>query len=149
MVEPPANFVLERGGYPLLSNVYDARIPSMHGVVAVTRPYLEQHRETALAFLKGYVETLGVIQRDKELAKRVLSQRTNTTDDDILERSWQIYVGQMTDAPFTSSAGVGTVLEQRAADLPAARDARPEQFIDERLIRELEASGFVREHLRR
>jgi ABC-type nitrate/sulfonate/bicarbonate transport system substrate-binding protein len=149
MVDLPANFVLEREGYPLLANVYDARIPSMHGVVAVTRPYLEQNRDTVLRFLRGFVETLGVIQRDKETTKRVLGQRTNTTDDDILERSYQIYAGQMTDAPFPSPAGLQTVLEERAADLPAARDARPEQFIDERPIRELEASGFIREHLRK
>src|SRR5207249_1562268 len=125
------------------------RIPSMHGVVAVTRPYLEQNRDTVLRFLKGYVETLGVIQRDKATTKRVLGERTSTADEDILERSYQLYVSQMTDAPFPSPAGLQTVLEQRALDQPAIRDARPEQFVDERPIRELEASGFVREHLRR
>ncbi len=149
MVDLPANFVLEREGYPLLASVYEARIPSMHGVVAVTRPYLEQNRDTVLRFLRAYVETLGVIQREKETTKRVLAERTNTTDEDILERSYHLYVSQMTDAPFPSPAGVRTVLDERAADLPAARDGRPEQFIDEGPIRELEASGFVREHLRR
>jgi len=147
MLDLPGNFVVEREGYPLLASAYDARIPSMHGVVAVTRPYLEQNRETVLSFLKGYVETLGVIQRDKAIAKRVLAERTGTTDDDILERSYQLYVSQMTDAPYPSPAGLQTVLEQRAADVPAARDARPEQFIDERPIRELEAAGFIREHM--
>jgi ABC-type nitrate/sulfonate/bicarbonate transport system substrate-binding protein len=148
-VGTPATFVAEREGFPLLADGYEARIPSLHGVVAVTRPYLAREGEVVRSFLQGYIETLGVIQRDKELAKSVLARRTNTDDAEIVERTWQMYVAQMDGAPFPSTAGVQTVLDERANEVPAARTARAEDFIDEGPLRELETSGFIREHLPR
>jgi len=139
----PATFVAEREGFPLLADGYESRIPSMHGVVAVTRPYLAAHDDIVQRFLRGYVETLGLIQRDKALAKRVLAQRTGTDDEDVLERTWQMYVGQMTDTPFPWPEGVQTVLDHSPPDRVAASGWRAEDFIDERPIRALDATGFI------
>jgi hypothetical protein len=42
---------------------------------------------------------------------------------------------------------VQTVLDQRAEEIPAARTANPRDFVDDRILRELEASGILRQAL--
>ena len=45
--------------------------------------------------------------------------------------------------PYVSAAGVKTVLDEVAAEVPAARTLAPEQLIDNTWLAELEARGFV------
>ena len=45
--------------------------------------------------------------------------------------------------PWASLDAMQTALELMAPDLPQARDANPHDFYDDRLVRELEQSGFI------
>lgn len=141
------NVVLERQGFPPLVDVYTYRIPSLHGVIAARRSYIAENPAVVRSFLQGFVESLGVIQREREVAKRILSRGSNEDDDEVLEATWQRFVDRLDEAPFPSLAGVQTVLDS-LADPPAAQGLQAENFVDERPIRELEASGFIRAHLR-
>jgi hypothetical protein len=48
----------------------------------------------------------------------------------------------MTTSGLPSLAAVQTVLDQRAPEVPAAQTADPREFVDDRIVRELTASGF-------
>jgi hypothetical protein len=45
--------------------------------------------------------------------------------------------------PYPSAAGVQSVLDGLAEQTPAARTARPEQFINDAPLRALDESGFI------
>ena len=45
--------------------------------------------------------------------------------------------------PYPPASGLQTVLDQRADEIPAARGANPAAWIDDRFVRELEASGYI------
>jgi hypothetical protein len=49
--------------------------------------------------------------------------------------------------PYPSLDAVKAVLEQRSPEIAAARTANPSDFVDDRVLRELEASGFLRQTL--
>ena len=85
-----------------------------------------------------------VIRRDKELAKRLLGKGTNSADEDLLERSYQIYIQDLQEVPYPSPAAIQAVLDFVASEKPEARNAKPADFYDDRLVRELEQSGFIR-----
>ena len=46
--------------------------------------------------------------------------------------------------PYPSLAGIQTVIDEIATGNPDAKRLKPEQVVDTRIVRELEASGFFR-----
>ena len=46
--------------------------------------------------------------------------------------------------PYTSLRGVETVLGYIEKDIPKAKTADPKSFVDDSLLKEIEASGFVK-----
>jgi len=46
--------------------------------------------------------------------------------------------------PYPSMRGVETVLEFIEKDNPKAKTADPKSFVDDSLLREIEASGFIK-----
>jgi len=49
----------------------------------------------------------------------------------------------MPPVPYPVVASLQTLLDFMAAELPETKNACAQQFVDDRFIRELEASGFI------
>ena len=47
------------------------------------------------------------------------------------------------EKPYPTLKGVQIILRELGAKDPAARSARPEQFVDTSIVKELESSGFI------
>jgi hypothetical protein len=72
--------------------------------------------------------------------------RSDRAGEDFLARSYDVYASKQYErAPYPSVEGVKTVLEFLAQENPKARTADPNSFIDNSIIKELEASGFIRD----
>ncbi len=48
-------------------------------------------------------------------------------------------------APYVNMAGVQNVLDDLVKTVPAAKKAKPEQFVDIRFLENLEKSGLIKE----
>jgi ABC-type nitrate/sulfonate/bicarbonate transport system substrate-binding protein len=144
IVAVPTNLLVERQGAHLIEDTKQHNIAFPTNVVAVRRPYLEQNPDVVRRYLQAHVEAVEVARRDKALAKRLLAIGTDTTDDEILERSYQIYIQDLADVPYPAPAAIQGVLDFVAAEKPEARNAKPADFYDDRLVRELDESGFIR-----
>ena len=144
MLSTPTNILAERQGFPLLVDVKDLHIPYSQGALAVTRTTLEERYDLVRDFVKAMLEARGVAMRDPALAKGLLGQNTKTEDQDILDRSYELWLADLDELPYASPDAVQTVLDQRAPEVQAARTANPQDFVDNRIVRELEASGFLR-----
>ncbi len=147
MLAVPDNLLAERNGFPLLVDLKDYRLPYSQGSLAVTRTTLAERYDLVRDFVKAHLEAVGITKRDAALATSLLGKYTKTEDQEILQRSYYLWLEEQDDLPYPSLDAVQTVLNQRAAELPAARTANPRDFIDDRILRELEASGFLRQAL--
>jgi hypothetical protein len=83
------------------------------------------------------LESLALFTSDKELSKQIMSRWTQTDNPTHLERSYQDAIGSMERVPFTSVGTIQTVLDQLAPQIPAARTAKPEDFIENRFVQEV------------
>jgi NitT/TauT family transport system substrate-binding protein len=144
MLALPFNFLAEREGFPLLVDVRDYSIPYMQGSLAVTKQTLDARYDLIRDVVRAHLEGLAIAKRDAALAKRLVGQASQTDDDDLLERSVRIWVGDLAPTPFPPLDAVQTVLDQRATEIPAAKTANPSDFVDYRILRELEANGFLK-----
>jgi hypothetical protein len=68
-----------------------------------------------------------------------------TSDQDVLEYSYQHYLKRTPKKPYPTMKGIQYMLEMAVPQFPQAKNARPEQFVDLSFLQELEAEGFFNE----
>ncbi|HWP23026.1 MAG TPA: ABC transporter substrate-binding protein [Candidatus Binatia bacterium] len=139
---PPTNLDVEKGGGKLLVDMGKAGIAFPHVSIISTRAYIKKHRPTVLAVLRAYSEGLKAMVSDKTFSLNVLRKYTRANDPKVLEATYKFALDYIVRVPFPTREGVAEIL--RESKNPKAKEAKPEQFIDDSLIRELELSGAFR-----
>jgi ABC-type nitrate/sulfonate/bicarbonate transport system substrate-binding protein len=109
--------------------------------LGTTRDFLKEHPARLRAFLQGYTAAIKFARTNPEETKRVIGKYTKTTDEEDLRETYDTFVNVWERVPYVSTAAVQNVLN--FAKHPAAKTAKPEQFIDNSILAELERSGFV------
>jgi NitT/TauT family transport system substrate-binding protein len=137
----PTTRKASQAGLKELINVTEKNIPMIHAAFASTKEYVKTQPDSVRWFLQGYLEGIKVARADPELAKQMIGKYTKTTDRDDLEDSYRTFVAAWEKLPVVPAAAVQTMLN--FATHPAAKTAKPEAFIDNSALLELEKSGFV------
>ena len=143
ITSPPHTLLALRQGYRLIADTKDYHVNYTQAAMAVTRPTLEARYDLIRDFLRGHVEAVGLTKRDRALATRLLGERNMIDDQEVLDYTYDDWVAVVDPTLVPTVESVQTVLDQRAPDIPAARTANARDFIDDRIMRELVASGFV------
>jgi NitT/TauT family transport system substrate-binding protein len=111
--------------------------------VVTTRKYLQTNEDTVRRFLRAYVEGAVLAKKNKPFAERVMAKYLKTDDREILDDAYERVIVHLAIPPYPTVEGVGVLLRTLEKTQPKARAAKPEDFIDARLIRELDKSGFI------
>ena len=112
--------------------------------VGATRAYIRANGEIVRRFMRAYVEAVHLFKTNKPIALKVLQKYTRVTDQDILEETHKEYRDLIESRPYPSRRGIETILAELAASDPKARQAKPEDFVDQRFVAELERDGFFK-----
>jgi len=143
----PSMFVAEDRGYRVLLDMADTDIYYLHTMIATTRNYIKNNRDKVLRFLKGYLEGLAFVKQHKKESIDVVKKklRIGPEQERNLEKSIDLLSAKYYEQiPYPSMRGVETVLGFVEKDNPKAKTADPKSFVDDSLLREIEASGFVK-----
>ena len=71
---------------------------------------------------------------------------TTVQDTAILQKAYDFYVGKIVEKiPYINMTGMQNALDEVAKTIPAAKSAKPEQFVDMRFLEKLEKSGLLNE----
>ena len=116
---------------------------------ATSRSFIRSNREVALAALKGYVEALFYISRNREETRRITGKYMRSTDADVLDATYEWFVKRVSKRPYPTLKGIQYLLDEVASKLPNAKSAKPEQFVDLSLLQQLEREGFFGEMAKR
>ena len=98
-----------------------------------------------MRFLKGLFggSPYAITEESLEIVKKKL--RIGAEQERNLERSIDLLLAKYYEpTPYPSLRGVETVLGFVEKDNPKAKGADPKSFVDESLLREIEASGFIK-----
>jgi NitT/TauT family transport system substrate-binding protein len=112
---------------------------------ATSRSYIKAHRDIVKAALKGYVEAIYYIHHNPEETKAIVSKHLRVTDPDVLRAAYDAFVKMVPKKPYPTFKGIQFLLDQVAGQMPQAKKAKPEQFVDLSLLHELEKEGFFAE----
>ena len=146
----PTFFLAEERGYRTLADPVEMEIYYLQNSVDTTRSYIKRHRDQALRVVKVLCEGLAYFQKNKKeslevLQKKLRIQSAQERDVKYLELSYQLLADKFYNrAPYANPKAIETTLEFISGEEPKAKGADPKQFLDESLVREVEASGFIK-----
>ena len=111
--------------------------------VVTTRRFLKSNEDTVRRFLRAYTEGAVLARRDKGFATRVMAKYLGTQDREMLDDAYERVTRYLEIPPYPSVEGVSVLLKTLEKTQSKARTVNPEDFIDSRLLREIDKSGFI------
>jgi len=146
LVSPPTLFAVDRLGFKEVVNITDMNLafpnPSLvvQGGILRTRPQLLDR------FMRAYARAIHRAKTNREFTMKSVARYTKIEDPVVLGQAYDLYLGKVLEpAPYINMAGMQNALDDLARTLPAAKNAKPEQFIDFSFLDRLEKSGLLKE----
>jgi NitT/TauT family transport system substrate-binding protein len=146
----PTFFLAEERGYRTLADPVDMEIYYLQNSVDSTRGYIKRNRDQSLRVIRAICEGLAYFRHNRKESIAVMQQKlriqsAQERDVKYLEMSYDLLAERFyNQVPYAAPKAVETTLEFIAAEDPKARGADPRRFLDESLVREVEASGFIK-----
>lgn len=112
--------------------------------VIVTQKLLRSRESAVRKFLEAHIEAVHRFKTDPEFAMKVIGKYTNTTDRAMLEETQRVYAEALERVPYPNIEDMKLGIAQVSETNPRAKGADPKEFVDGRLLKEIEASGFVK-----
>lgn len=137
---PPFNLKAKEVGARLLVDMAKVGAHYPHTGLVTSRKYLHSSNDVVRRFLKGYAQGLRRMVTDSSFAKAVLAKYTKTAQPEYLDAMHQYALDFVERVPYPTQEGIMETL--RESEHPKAKNAKPEDFIDNKLVRELETEGY-------
>ena len=145
VLSPPTVTRAKKGGYSELVDLGSVGVQYVTTAVVTPRQYLKTHREEVKAYLQAVIEGIHRYKTDKEFAMKVLAKYTKTQDPEVLEDTYNIFNKYFEPVPYVKAEAVQTILNEYGAQEPRAKTAKPDDFFDNSVLKEIEDSGFVKQ----
>ena len=144
MLAPPHLNKAIQAGYRLLADMGDMRANFSQSTVYVRRSYLRDNRDIAKRFLKAYAEAVHAIKTDRQATLKVFAQRMRLDEPDILRATYEYFAPRFSFPPRVNMQGIKDTLDFYAVTSPELKGRKPEEFVDNSVLDELEREGFFK-----
>jgi NitT/TauT family transport system substrate-binding protein len=142
-VTPPATLMARKAKLKDLVDLSKLDVEYHVNGVVTTRKYLKSNEDTVRRFLRAYIEGAVRGMKDKAFAMKTMGKYFRTDDHEVLEETYEMVIKTGFNVPPYPS-GIASLLLEIEKNVPKAKTAKPEDFADSRLVKELEQSGFVK-----
>ena len=144
VLSPPSNFRAMKAGMHELVDVGQLGIVFPNTPLSTTRSFIKTQRDTALRFLRGFTRGLNRLRTDGAFSMKILSKYTKVVNPETLAELHQTYGVRYSGdrIPYVRAEGVDEILKRTPGR--EAQDAKPAEFIDNSLLKELEQAGWFR-----
>jgi NitT/TauT family transport system substrate-binding protein len=112
--------------------------------LVVSRSVIRARESAIRSFLAAHIEAVHRFRTDPPFTMNVIGKYTQTSDRTILEETQKVYASAFERIPYPDPEDLKLGLTQVSETNPRARAADLRDFVDGRLLREIEASGFVK-----
>jgi ABC-type nitrate/sulfonate/bicarbonate transport system substrate-binding protein len=113
----------------------------VNGVVT-TRRFIKSNEDTVQRFLRAYIEGAVRALKDKPFAFKTMAKYFRTDDRELLEETYNLVIRDFNIPPYP--AGIAPLIQGLENQFPKAKAAKPEDFVDSHLVREMDQSGFIK-----
>jgi NitT/TauT family transport system substrate-binding protein len=146
LVSPPTLFAVEKMGFKEILSITDMDLPFPNPSLVVQGGIIRNRPDTIDRFMRAYARGIARARSDREITYKSLAKYTRIEDPAVLAKAYDLYVGKVLEkAPYINMPGMKNALDDLATTMPAAKGAKPEQFIDFHFLDKLEKSGLLKE----
>ncbi len=148
LISPPITLDARSKGYVNLFDLAESKIPYQFTGVATTREYIENNRSTILALEKAIIDTITQMKKDPDGVKEASAKYMDLdviADAENLSESYLIVLNILEAIPYPTLPGIQTIINTLISENPDVAGLTPEQIVDQSLLDELKASGFIDE----
>lgn len=142
-ITPPATLQAKRLKLKELMDLSHLDIEYHVNGVVTTRRFIKSNEDTVRRFLKAYIEGAVRGMKDKAFAMKTMGKYFRTNDKEVLDETYELIIKTGFSVP-PYPAGIPGLLQDLERTMPKAKGAKPEDFIDNRFVRELDQSGFIK-----
>ena len=142
IISPPSNLQGLKLGLKEMIDVSDLGIVFVNSPLSTTRSLIKNHRDVVLRMLRAYCEGIQQARSDKDSAMRILARNAKVEDPEILQELYRIYGSRhLEKVPYVNGEGLEEILGSMGKE---AANAKPADFVDNSLLKELEQLGLFR-----
>jgi ABC-type nitrate/sulfonate/bicarbonate transport system substrate-binding protein len=145
VMTPPEAIEARRQGCVFLVDFAEFGLNYALGGIATRLGTVEREPDITKKFIQAYVEGMHRYRTDRDFTVQVQQEYSGIADRSIAEETYDLTQPGMPKVPYPRVDALAKALKVMSRELPKAATADPHSFVDDRFIRELEESGFVRE----
>ncbi len=142
-LSPPTGVRAREAGWVEVLDITDLGLPYGLTMITTAESWAARNEATVRAFLQGYVEALALAKRDQPAAERAIARFSQESEPAVLDETYRLSVPKMADVPYVREDIVRAALA--SSENPAAPTADVAKFYDNRYLRALDDSGFIRQ----
>jgi len=142
ILSPPGTLFARKAGMNFMVDLTDLKLEYQGSTIATRRSFLQKNPQLASRALRAIVRGVHLFKTRKEDTMRILGKFLGTKDREALEESWE-YAAKMPAKPYAVESAVQAVLDHLSETQPRFAQHRPSEFIDSRLLTELDKSGYI------
>jgi NitT/TauT family transport system substrate-binding protein len=141
---PPALVKMQKAGAHVLLAPKDIALRFPHVGIVVRKRFLAENREVVKNFIRAYSAGIPMVFNDKENSKRLMTRFIRSKEPDLLEATWRYAVDSLEQIPYPDPEGFKVILDALSRTRGETVVAKPEQFIEDGIVGELERQGFFK-----
>jgi ABC-type nitrate/sulfonate/bicarbonate transport system substrate-binding protein len=146
VVSPPTQFAIDKAGFRELINITDMDFAFPNPALVAVGSTIKNKPDVINRFIRAYVRGIHRARTDREFTYKSMAKYTKIQDSDVLRRAYDLYMQKVLErTPSINMTGLQNALDDLAKTVPAAKNAKPEQFVDTRFLDNLEKSGLMKE----
>ena len=146
VVSPPTQFAIDKAGFKELISITDMDFAFPNPALVAVGSIIRSKPDVINRFIRAYVRGIHRARTDREFTYRSMAKYTKIQDQSVLQKAYDFYMSKVLEkAPYINMTGVQNVLDDLVKTVPAAKNAKPEQFVDMRFLDTLEKSGLLKE----
>ena len=138
VVSPPTNARAKRAGFVELMNVAKEGPEFVSVAVGTSRTFIRANEDTVRRVVRAYAEGVQIFKTNKPAALRMIQNQLKVKEPDIQEDTYNQFREYLEYPPYVTRKGMEAVLAELGDKEPAAKGAKPDDFIDMRFVAELE-----------
>jgi NitT/TauT family transport system substrate-binding protein len=132
-------------GFHSILDLGQARIPYEAASLITTRALMRDNPDLVMKYVKGFVAGIHYAKNNREPTVKILSKYMRTDDRDVLNASYDYFVSRIIPrVPYVSEKGLQAVIDFIRQRNPQTPNVKAGDFMDNRYIKELDDSGFIK-----
>jgi ABC-type nitrate/sulfonate/bicarbonate transport system substrate-binding protein len=145
LLEQGFAYQAKKAGFRSLLDFSTIGLDYQHSGIATTKSFIVKNRELVTGFLKALIEAINRYKNDRSFGIKVLEKHLRISDLDTLQATYDYYAPKVGAVPYVNLKGMKFLLDTTAESNPKAKNIKPEEIGDNTLLREIEASGFLKQ----